>query len=69
VPDDISIIGCSDSVMAQYVDPPLTTIHLPYRKMGGFAAEQLLGRLAGKAPAGPHFLDFHLVERASVRPL
>jgi LacI family transcriptional regulator len=69
VPGDISVIGCSDSVMAQYVDPPLTTIHLPYRKMGQFAAEQLLGRLNGTVAAGPHFFDFHLVERASVRSL
>jgi len=44
VPNDISIIGSSNSVMAQYVDPPLTTIHLPFRKMDEFAAQQLLGR-------------------------
>lgn len=69
VPHDISIIGCSDSPMAQYVDPPLTTIHLPYRYMGEVAAKHLLSSLNGGAPNGPHYLDFHLVERASVRTL
>jgi LacI family transcriptional regulator len=66
VPDDISIIGCSDSVMAQYVDPPLTTIHLPFRRMGEVAAEQLLSTLKGKPVSGVNFLDFHLEDRQSV---
>jgi LacI family transcriptional regulator len=69
VPDDISIIGCSDSVMAQYVDPPLTTIHLPFRRMGEVVAGYLLDRLGGGAPLGALHLDFHLVERSSVRSL
>jgi LacI family transcriptional regulator len=66
VPDDISIIGCSDSVMAQYVDPPLSTIHLPFRRMGEVAAEQLVSALAGRSTAGLSFMPFHLETRGSV---
>jgi len=66
VPDDISIIGCSDSVMAQYVDPPLTTIHLPFRRMGEVAAEQLVRALADTSTAGLSFMPFHLETRRSV---
>ncbi len=66
VPDDVSIVGCSDSIMAQYVDPPLTTIHLPFRRMGEIAAEQLVLALAGRSTAGLRFMPFHLETRCSV---
>lgn len=69
VPADVSLIGCGDSVMTQYVDPPLTTIHLPFRRMGELAAQQLLGQLNGQDPSGLQLLDFHLVERETVRAL
>jgi LacI family transcriptional regulator len=67
VPADISIIGCSDSVMAQYVDPPLTTIRLPFKRMGELAAEQLLRCLNETRQGGLSLLDFHLMDRQSVR--
>jgi LacI family transcriptional regulator len=66
VPDDISIIGCSGSFMAQYVDPPLSTIHLPFRRMGAVAAEQLVSALAGGSVDGLSFMPFHLETRRSV---
>ena len=69
VPDDISIIGCSDSVMAQFVDPPLTTVHMPFRRMGEIASERLLDRLNGVRTSQLHTLDFHLEDRRSVRAL
>jgi LacI family transcriptional regulator len=69
VPQDISIIGCGDQVMTQYVDPPLTTVHLPFRQMAERAAERLLEQLAGAPPSGLEYMNFHLVERASIRTL
>jgi LacI family transcriptional regulator len=69
VPADISIIGCSDSVMAQYVDPPLTTIHLPFKRMGEIAAEQLLRGLQSHRLNGLKVLDYELKDRQSVRNL
>jgi LacI family transcriptional regulator len=64
-----SLIGCGDQVMTQYVDPPLTTIHFPFREMGERAARRLLDQLGGALPSGLEYMDFHLVERASVRTL
>jgi LacI family transcriptional regulator len=55
--------------MTQYVDPPLTTVHLPFRQMGERAARRLLDQLAGAPPSGLEYMDFHLVERVSVRTL
>jgi len=69
VPDDVSIIGCGDQVMTQYVDPPLTTVHLPFRQMGERAARRLLDQLAGAPRSGLEYMDFHLVERVSIRTL
>jgi LacI family transcriptional regulator len=69
MPQDISLIGCGDQVMTQYVDPPLTTVHLPFRRMAERAAERLLEQLTGAPPSGLEYMDFHLVERCSIRKL
>ncbi|MBN4060817.1 LacI family DNA-binding transcriptional regulator [bacterium AH-315-I18] len=42
VPEDLSVIGFSDMSMAEYCDPPLTTIAQPYQAMGQRATECLL---------------------------
>ncbi|WP_162047811.1 substrate-binding domain-containing protein [Vibrio taketomensis] len=45
VPDDFSIIGYDDIHMAQYMTPPLTTIHQPKYRLGQAAVETLLAKL------------------------
>ena len=42
VPDDVSIVGFDDIDLASVTDPPLTTVHVPHRRMGQAAAELLL---------------------------
>jgi len=42
VPHDISITGFDDIDLAEVVEPPLTTVHVPHRKMGLNAAEMLI---------------------------
>ncbi|WP_142850821.1 LacI family DNA-binding transcriptional regulator [Telmatospirillum sp. J64-1] len=69
VPDDLSLIGCGDTVMAQFVDPPLTTVHLPFRGMGEAAATLLLAEIDRQPSDTPRAMDFHLVERETVRRL
>lgn len=44
VPDEISVVGINDVPMAAYVDPPLTTIHVPMRELGRVAWELLQRR-------------------------
>ncbi len=47
VPEDFSIMGMDDLPFAEYLDPPLTTIHLPVGEMGSTALELLQEMISG----------------------
>lgn len=72
IPEDLSVVGFDDLVIiAEAVDPPLTTIALPHLQMGAWAAEQLYvqiaARLAGEpVPVRTAELRGPVVHRASV---
>jgi LacI family transcriptional regulator, galactose operon repressor len=66
VPQDLSIVGCGDTDMGQYVDPPLTTVAMPFAEMGEMAAQNLLAALAGDAPKATTVLPHRLIVRQSV---
>jgi LacI family transcriptional regulator len=66
IPRDISVIGCGDTNMAQYVDPPLTTVRMPFAAMGEAAARNLLALIAGHQPIATAVLPHELVIRRSV---
>ena len=42
IPDDISIIGFDDIPFASYINPPLTTVHVPKKYMGEMATRRLI---------------------------
>ena len=48
VPEDLSITGFDDIELAQVVDPPLTTVHVPHRRMGTRAAQILVSLINGE---------------------
>jgi len=66
VPDDVAVVGYSDLSLAAIADPPLTTIHVPKRRMGRTAAKLLLDLVRGDVD-GPVQLVIspHLVVRES----
>jgi DNA-binding LacI/PurR family transcriptional regulator len=68
VPRDIAIIGCGDTNMGQYVDPPLTTVRMAFAEMGEAAARSLLSLIDGHRPTGTVVLSHQLVIRRSVGP-
>jgi LacI family transcriptional regulator len=50
-PNDISVIGFDDILVAEYTNPRLTTVRQPLHKMGSTAAELLVKRI--QAPQQP----------------
>lgn len=48
VPDEISVIGFDNIFVSALIDPPLTTIAQPVRKMGQAAAEILISQILNK---------------------
>ncbi|OGO35477.1 MAG: hypothetical protein A2Z03_00690 [Chloroflexi bacterium RBG_16_56_8] len=56
VPNDISIVGIDDGVLAQVVDPPLTTVRQPLCEMTQAAVDIVISRIEGKDDGPPHHL-------------
>jgi len=68
VPRDVSVTGFDNIELARVVEPALTTVHVPHRRMGRAAARLLLdmrNRLEGLESVR---FDTEVVERASLAP-
>jgi LacI family transcriptional regulator len=48
IPTDVSVVGYDDVPLAAYLDPPLTTVRMPLREMGGHAVDMLIGLIEGR---------------------
>lgn len=67
IPQDIAVMGYDDIQLAQYMTPPLTTIHQPKDELGELAIDTLLHRMkAPDAEAQVLVLTPELVVRDSV---
>jgi LacI family transcriptional regulator len=49
VPKDVSIVGFHDVELAEYVDPPLSTVRMPLAEMGREAADALFRLIEGNS--------------------
>ena len=70
VPEDVSVVGIDDIVLAGIFDPPLTTVHHPIEALSLAAVERLISRLQGKADDTPQHLVLvpEIVARRSTAP-
>ena len=50
VPDDLAIVGYTDSPLSTLVDPPLTMVEVPAREIGAKAMRTLSDLIDGKKP-------------------
>jgi DNA-binding LacI/PurR family transcriptional regulator len=50
VPDEMSLIAYNDSPIASYLEPPLTTVHMPLAEMARGGVECLLEAIDGGKP-------------------
>jgi DNA-binding LacI/PurR family transcriptional regulator len=66
IPGDIALVGFDDVSIAKYVEPPLTTIHLPAYNLGWKAGEMALSLIDQTAPEmSSQLLETKLVVRDS----
>ena len=65
VPQDVSVVGFDDTILATSSAPRLTTVRQPLREMGALAVRTILGVHAQVESAGPMLLQTHLVVRDS----
>lgn len=67
VPQDVSVVGFDDTQIAQYVDPPLTSVHQPVSAIGVIAARLLVRMLDDpNQPLEDELVKTTLVVRDSV---
>jgi DNA-binding LacI/PurR family transcriptional regulator len=69
VPGDVSVMGMDDLPQAIFLNPPLTTVHIPMRELGSVALDLMRDGMAGLAtPARRVELACHIAERQSTGP-
>lgn len=67
IPDDISIIGFDNMPLSTYIEPALTTIHVPKQYMGEMAASRLADIIEAKHPVPVKIeISTNLIKRKSV---
>jgi DNA-binding LacI/PurR family transcriptional regulator len=70
IPDDISVIGFDDLMFSQYLQPPLTTMHLPPYDLGRRCGETVLSIIRGELPTSQRLLlPTEIRVRGSTAPL
>ena len=65
IPQDLSIVGFDDTDMSAHLDPPLTTVRVPSRRMGEEIAKYIISYMNDGAAECPPPLDAELIIRGS----
>lgn len=66
VPSDISVVGFDDTIFAEIIDPPLTSVNQPIREMGYHATKLLIKKLRGERSTSKKIIfDTELIIRES----
>jgi LacI family transcriptional regulator len=66
IPDDVAIVGFGNTPQGYYVEPKLTTVHIPFHEAGIMAAKLLLSYLNGENPREhTQVKECYVIERES----
>jgi len=72
VPEDLSVVGFSDSHLCEFFDPPLTSVRQPFEEIGmrcgTLLIEQIQSNKPSRARKGVERLATNLVIRSSTAP-
>ena len=67
IPDDIAVASFNDISVAQFLNPPLSTVHLPAAEIGETAVDMLMERLGGRQIAKHSILAARMIWRGSAK--
>lgn len=67
IPDDIAVASFNDISVAQFLSPPLSTVHLPSEEIGETAVDLLVERIAGRTTPKRTILAPRMIWRGSTR--
>jgi LacI family transcriptional regulator len=67
IPGDISVASFNDIPVAQFLNPPLTTVRLPAEEIGQNAVDLLFEQLSGRSTPKCILLSSRVILRASTR--
>lgn len=67
IPDDVAVASFNDTSVAQFLTPPLSTVHLPAEDIGETAVELLLERVSGRELGKRITLETRVSWRGSTR--
>ena len=67
IPDDIAVASFNDISVAQFLNPPLTTVRLPSEEIGETAVDLLVEQIDGRDYAKQAILASRIVWRGSAR--
>ncbi len=65
IPEDIAVASFNDISVAQFLNPPLSTVRLPSEEIGESAVDMLLERIAGRLTAKRAILASRIIWRGS----
>lgn len=68
IPNDLSVTGFAGSLVAQLLDPELTTVEIPALDLGRRAIELLLSSLTTDLFPNGEMIALHFVQRSSTAP-
>ena len=68
IPEDVSVVGFGDGLLAEHFRVPLTTVRVPKAEMGAAALRLALDLQAGK-PVEPRSLPVEIIVRGSTRAI
>jgi LacI family transcriptional regulator len=67
IPQDIAVASFNDISVAQFLNPPLSTVHLPAEEIGETAVDMLMERIAGRTTPKRTTLAARMIWRGSTR--
>ena len=71
IPDNVSVIGYDDSLLASYFYPPLSTVRQPIDTLSSLLVQEIINLVEQKNPkqVQHHILETQLIERGTTKSL